>query len=264
MLNSNEISTKDKNQTSTSNQLTNSNVIFTHLYTMVPQSNRDSNKNQLDKKSKQFISLLENYQNFQFLSNSFPKKTFITAENFQKLKTLFLNFESYTSLMLTDTRKLLQAQKYSLPFKNTYNKVEREVLKNTSLKINKKSEEFYICSLCSHCFLEPVTLSCGCTYCKKCLTEYSYFISEHLFQNSSFISCFNCSKIKINDNFCGIDVTILRLTKELWPESVEVKKLRNEIRNYIIFSSEITGVFHFEKYEYLLNQIYLKGMKFNR
>lgn len=219
------------------------------LATIDSQRSNDPYKNQHNKQSQRLISLLENYYNLQLLLKSVPKKTFISTENFQKLKKLFLNFESYTSLMLGDSSDLLRTRKYSTV------KVEKryEIIKK------KKSEDFYLCNLCSHCFSEPITLSCGCTFCKKCLTEYLYFISHHFLKSRSSIYCFNCSKVKINENYCDIDTMISKLTQEIWPVSVEVKQLRNEIRKYIISSSEVTGEFYFEEYEYLLNHIYLKG-----
>ena len=33
------------------------------------------------------------------------------------------------------------------------------------------TREFHVCPLCSHCLVEPVTLVCGCSFCKRCLKE---------------------------------------------------------------------------------------------
>lgn len=33
--------------------------------------------------------------------------------------------------------------------------------------------DFHLCALCSHCLVEPVTLVCGCSFCKSCWAEYT-------------------------------------------------------------------------------------------
>lgn len=33
--------------------------------------------------------------------------------------------------------------------------------------------EFHLCALCSHCLVDPVTLTCGCSFCKLCWAEYN-------------------------------------------------------------------------------------------
>jgi hypothetical protein len=36
-----------------------------------------------------------------------------------------------------------------------------------------RRREFHLCGLCGHCLVEPLTLVCGCTYCRACLLEHS-------------------------------------------------------------------------------------------
>ncbi len=40
-------------------------------------------------------------------------------------------------------------------------------------KESSEQAEFHLCQLCSHALCEPITLVCGCTYCKSCLNEYN-------------------------------------------------------------------------------------------
>lgn len=42
---------------------------------------------------------------------------------------------------------------------------------NTNLKL--RSSEFFVCSICCHCLYEPITLVCGCSFCKSCLNEFN-------------------------------------------------------------------------------------------
>lgn len=42
------------------------------------------------------------------------------------------------------------------------------------------SSDFHLCALCGHCLVEPITLTCGCSFCKACLLEYNAWSSGRL------------------------------------------------------------------------------------
>ena len=42
--------------------------------------------------------------------------------------------------------------------------------------------EFHLCKLCLHALTEPITLVCGCSFCKQCLNEYNALLLSRLSQ----------------------------------------------------------------------------------
>jgi hypothetical protein len=214
-------------------------------------------------------------------------------------------------------------------------------------KTNKKSTEFFTCPLCTHCLYEPITLVCGCTFCKNCLNEFNLTLIKltliklakrnaadslnelDLFstgknkmdtskaysqeenqskkcggecqsddeQNSispssstasssssspsddnsnstikklknlnlSLFKCFNCSKVhELNTaEYLKMNTNISTITEKLFDSKVEIRKLRNDIRRYIVLhlendsnSNNVTRHFDLDRYETMLNHAY--------
>merc|ERR1712127_209860 len=93
----------------------------------------------------------------------------------KKLVNLFTYFESYLTTIFMPIENNFDPNLQSNNFKYSGDLPD---LQNTSIKEEKKinrqnTAEFFTCPLCCHCLIEPVTLVCGCSFCKNCLTEYN-------------------------------------------------------------------------------------------
>jgi hypothetical protein len=130
-----------------------------------------SNKS-FDPSSKQFAALLINL-NQEKIPN---KKTKITLRNpkFLRLVKLFKSSINYYETMLLNNEssnliefkrltglKLIKSDLGSL---NHANSLPQAV---------NQADEFFLCELCGHIVCEPMTLACGCTYCKSCLDRFN-------------------------------------------------------------------------------------------
>jgi hypothetical protein len=224
-----------------------------------------------------------------------------------------------------------------------------------------KSSEFIVCSLCCHCMYEPITLICGCSFCKSCLNEFNLtsiklsliklakqnaadslneldlFTSSNVemngksLPNSNEISsshgktcqsddenssvgsssednnhntnsnnpnsnsrssntsnsnsefrdlsckslglfkCFNCSKVHEcnTSEYLKTNTNIASIVDKLFQSKIEIRKLRNDIRRYIVInlennntSSNQTRHFDLNKYEKMLTYAYKSGKRF--
>ena len=152
-----------------------------------------------------------------------------------------------------------------------------------------KKREFHLCRLCSHCLVEPITLVCGCTFCKKCLKElnnacYSSQQKISLFDltdsdlsvaNVSVLKrkfnqctkrsqidwykCYSCGKEHDHNSLTHLKPNVLLsdLVDKFWMKNIENRKLRNDIRNYICFCLEHNmHDFDVSKFEYMLKDAY--------
>jgi hypothetical protein len=142
------------------------------------------------------------------------------------------------------------------------------------------SNEFYSCSICAHCLDEPITLVCGCTYCKTCLNEFNKTL-QHLFNTHDteaarvyviddtattyLFKCFNCSRSHSHNNIEHLKPNkfISKLVEKLWPECAEVKKLRDDLRSYVCLDVELNKEIDLLKYEFLFNAAYQMGKDFS-
>lgn len=239
-------------------------------------------------------SLLQNYSQSRSLRSKYNSKSNIhpknVAKNILKLKNLFSNFESYfvTILMSSDENFDLENKNNSLIDNSETNLSDENPPED---KNERKHPDFYTCPLCSHCLSEPVTLICGCTYCKYCLREYYAFKSNSnskdktdvksksiykSLENISYIpefssdseinlekerlpiqvDCFNCGKKheKNNPDQLKVNTLIALIVEKLWTPNLLIKKLRNDIRSFVVFDLENTGKINVGKYEYLYKQ----------
>jgi hypothetical protein len=148
---------------------------------------------------------------------------------------------------------------------------------------NSNDTEFYLCKICKHCLYEPVTLICGCSCCKNCLNEYTKTVlklnnmtqddatnlntstkktikRKHSSKTDLF-KCLNCGKSH-NQNTNDIlrqNVTLTTLVDKFWSKNIEIRKLRNDIRNFVCFNMENIRTFEkfdIEEYETLLIEAY--------
>lgn len=139
-----------------------------------------------------------------------------------------------------------------------------------------------------HCIVEPITLVCGCTFCKACLIEYNSLstttsglqqelnLEEHPLENAtrkikrklksqstcSTPTCFNCSKSheQNTSDYLKQNVLITKLVEKFWKQNVEIRKLRNDARNYVAYCIEENyDSLDFNKFEYIFNSAYTLG-----
>ena len=77
----------------------------------------------------------------------------------------------------------------------------------------------FSCPLCYAIFITPITISCGHTYCKKCLEK------EKVGK-----SCRRCKHILTQKDICGTGVNVLiqSLVEKWWSSYFEAAKLRSE------------------------------------
>ena len=194
-----------------------------------------------------------------------------------------------------------------------------------------KSNEFYLCSLCCHCLVEPVTLVCGCSFCKACFKEYTNKLMKYkykkvanksaqcksLFNYSNLIEgdkrknrddsdsdlsdnesskssstsslnnnnnsaksfkrkfscqnkispfrCYNCNKEHDHNStsFLKPNVLVCKLTDKYWHGNIEIRKLRNDIRNYVCYSMESNSeLFDVDKFQFMFEEAYKLGKFF--
>lgn len=62
-----------------------------------------------------------------------------------------------------------------------YGRIDEKLLESVVPSIksaNETRKEFHLCPLCTHCLYEPITLVCGCTYCKPCLYEHQQMLRQ--------------------------------------------------------------------------------------
>lgn len=174
---------------------------------------------------------------------------------------------------------------------NIDNRTTTEVPQSQSFRIRQDPEEYFTCPLCNHCLFEPITLICGCTYCNSCLKEYNAYTlqisTDYQMKKMTYDSsksdlmgigmsspkaikkpeyeCFNCAKSheKNTSNDLKVNTMISLLVQKLWTPNLEVKKLRNEIRSFVVFdlqNSNGMNKLNLDKYEYLFKQAYDRGM----
>ena len=75
--------------------------------------------------------------------------------------------------------------------------------------------------------------------------------------------CFSCGRghEKNTPNDLRVNTMVSLLVEKLWSPNVEVKRLRNEIRSYVVFELQNNNnKFDLEKYEYLFQQAYKRGL----
>lgn len=160
--------------------------------------------------------------------------------------------------------------------------------------------QFYLCGLCCHCLVDPITLVCGCTYCRNCLKEFNSSINKTRFKNKStgfmnknftkisqmsqtsskrkhecksnmldgaprYYECYNCSK-QHDHNTCDHlkqNIMLTKLVDKFWILNVDIRRLRNDLRNYLCFCLETNpSEFDLNKFDILFKQAYKLG-RFN-
>ena len=178
-----------------------------------------------------------------------------TVQGLTRLLHLFANCESYFSLMLSPV-----ADNFYMETSLSRHRQVRQAIKQVSEASRQSTPQFHICPLCSHCLLEPITLTCGCSYCKSCLNEYN-LIGQAVGASGLTIQCYSCGKPhpKNPADCLKVNTLIALIVEKLWSVNVEIKKLRNDIRNYVIYDFESNRTFDLHKYEFLFEQAYEKG-----
>ena len=178
-----------------------------------------------------------------------------TVQGLTRLLHLFANCESYFSLMLSPL-----ADNFYMETSLSKHRQVRQAIKQVGEVSRQPAAQFHICPLCSHCLLEPITLTCGCSYCKSCLNEYN-LIGQAVEASGLTIQCYSCGKPQPKNpaDCLKVNTLIALIVEKLWSVNVEIKKLRNDIRNYVIFDFESNRTFNLHKYEFLFEQAYEKG-----
>lgn len=152
------------------------------------------------------------------------------------------------------------------------------------------SSNFHLCSLCSHCLCEPVTLTCGCTFCKACWAEYVAW-SRRRGGNSAQCArsqaCSSAAKRKMTEDvnegdeegkpvrcpvcarahehntlgFLRPNVTVVQCVDKMWSHNVEIRRLRNDARAYACHCIQRAATakpadFDINLFDYLFNAAY--------
>ena len=257
-----------------------------------------------------FAYLMSNCENY-YKSMCVPMENSFNTQTSTNIIKSSLEQTSSLKKLKHDFNDEPQVDQDALELQEFTSQIERELKEfKDSAKSIRRNQEFHLCPLCSHCLFEPVTLVCGCTFCKKCLKELNCdmsslqlkFSHQQLQQQQqkpqyrSAATCFDSSdsesneeptrgfllKRKINrsnqttrqlDNFrcfnCGKDhdhnslnilkqnVLLTDTVEKFWNKNVEIRKLRNDIRNYICFCLENNMQdFDLDKFEYMFKDAY--------
>ena len=186
----------------------------------------EANKN-LAFKSKTFEKLFPDYNNQTGDSNSFKQK------KFSKLISLFKTCENYYSIMILNGNSSEEADK----IQNIETKTDENI--SNCPKIIKK--EFYKCGLCFHYLNDPITLVCGCTFCKMCIEEYNHsqfqiaVLKQYSDPSKHLYKCRNCefSHNQNSSQYLSTNIFISKIVDKSFATQIESRKLRNDIRKGI-------------------------------
>jgi hypothetical protein len=268
------------------------------MLTNLKKTKRNANSNPV--MLERFALLMSNCENYYKVMNMPMEDIFNTRASTKDIKASLEKINSSKKLKHSE----LQTDENSLELLDLTSQIENELnefkASSNSISINR---EFHLCSLCSHCLVEPVTLVCGCSFCKKCLKELNNDIvsspklkgsnqhhqSASLFDSSDSESneefargslllkrkypmlnnhaskqvecfrCFSCGKEHDHNslNFLKQNVLLTDTVDKFWSKNVEVRKLRNDIRNYVSFCLEDSmQEFDVTKFEYMLKDAY--------
>lgn len=116
------------------------------------------------------------------------------------------------SFTADETRKLVDALTGKII--QIYTKTASESNAQTLLKL-----ELFSCPVCYEVVEEPLTVRCGHTYCKKCLTK-------EVAGNQCRSCSYRLSQMDLRDT--KPNVLLMSLTDKLWPKHKETAALRSE------------------------------------
>lgn len=222
------------------------------------------------------------------------KKSIFKAKEYL-LNVIFLSEKlNLFTFKVIHKKKLLECK--DLQYK--YIKIGATTSSRTGGK-NALTNEFHLCALCSHILTEPITLICGCTFCKSCLAEYQSSMlaaggqkpaqqsrqqvqqcphshdesmrkRKHDESTSSqpspkSLRCFTCGNAHEHNSLESIkpNVIITKLVEKYWSSLLEIRHLRNDIRSYICHRIEHPqnddANFDFDMFDSMLNSAYTLG-----
>lgn len=192
--------------------------------------------------SKQFEKLLEKVNSEGLKAN---RKSKMTLKNFKfaRLVKLFRNSVNYYETMLLNNENSNLLDFKRLPklklVKYNVDHVSPEVTAQDPPK------KFFICDLCSYILREPITLTCGCTYCKSCLDRYNrtqlqhrnYYLNKKRMhaEQALLFKCKKCGQKNpkhtltyLKTNNCLSDCIA-----KLFGNYLDLNMLRVDLRNYV-------------------------------
>ena len=171
-------------------------------------------------------------------------------KKFTKLISLFQTCETYYSIMVLNGNSGGESdhQKYFSDYSNNNSK---------NMKI-----EFYMCGLCYHYLYDPVTLVCGCTFCKMCLDEYNHsqfqiaVLKQYTDPSKHLYKCKNCnySHNQNSSQYLNTNVFISKIIDKAFTVHTDSRALRNDIRKCIYLK-----IIDYNKAMSLLNQAFFLG-----
>lgn len=186
--------------------------------------NKDTEKLRFDIKSKLFEKLLQD-------SSTIPSSQFISFKNkkFTKLIKLFQTCENYYSMMMLNGHS--NEDVYSSQIYKNIQCLPRET---NNLK-------YYLCGICLHVLVEPVTLVCGCTFCKSCIDEYNQCqfqtaaLKQYYEQTKLLFKCKNCGLSHNNNSsqYLNQNIFITKIVDKRFKKQIDSRILRNDIRKCI-------------------------------
>jgi hypothetical protein len=181
-------------------------------------------------------------------TNGFKQK------KFSKLINLFKTCENYYSIMILNGNSSEE-----IDIKNVVTNTEN--ISNRS-KILKK--EFYKCGLCYHYLNDPITLVCGCTFCKMCIEEYNHsqfqiaVLKQYSDPSKHLYKCRNCefSHNQNSSQYLSTNIFISKIIDKSFATQIESRTLRNDIRKCIYLKK-----IDYNKAISLLSHVYSLGNK---
>jgi hypothetical protein len=192
--------------------------------------------------SKQFEKLLEKVNSEGLKAN---RKSKMTLKNlkFARLVKLFRNSVNYYETMLLNNENSNLLDFKRLPKL----KLVKYSVADASPEITARDppKKFFICDLCSYILREPITLTCGCTYCKSCLDRYNRTQLQHRnyllnkkrmhVERALLFKCKKCGQINpkhtlthLKTNNCLSDCIA-----KLFGNYLDLNMLRVDLRNYV-------------------------------
>ena len=272
--------------------------------TNLKKQKRNANSNSVMRDK--FAYLMSNCENYYKVMTLPMEDTFNTQATTSNIKS---SLEQINSLKKLKHDCHDETDQDALELLEYTSQIENELQEfKESTNNMRRNQDFHLCPLCSHCLFEPVTLVCGCTFCKKCLKElnsdmsslqakvshhqqkqpqhrptstwldssdsesndepFRGFLLKRKFNRSNHASsrleadnfrCYNCGKDHDHNslNILRQNVLLTDTVDKFWSKNVEIRKLRNDIRNYICFCLESNmQEFDLDKFEYMLKDAY--------
>ena len=240
-----------------------------------------------------FANLMSNHENYYTIMTMPMEANFNTRANAKANLDELSSFKKKKNDDLKIDAEIIELMEITNQIDAELNEETNKTLTSTTKRDYKRA--FHLCSLCSHCLVEPITLVCGCSFCKRCLKaledNYPRFKSETWYtdhqlqaystdsdsselpnrpvlkrkmnasnqERANWFRCYSCGKDHDHNllSFLKPNVLLSNVIDKFWSKNVENRILRNDIRNYVCFCLEDSmQEFDLNKFEYMFKDAY--------